>query len=86
MAEARVEADNILAAVEKAKRNEAYAELPDAERDGLNRAIEQLQIAYRGENHKLIRDKIEALDQAGRTLAENMMNTAVRGALKGTKI
>jgi Fe-S protein assembly chaperone HscA len=86
LAEARVEADNILAAVEKAKRNEAYAELPDAEREGLNTAIEQLQTAYRGENHKLIRDRIEALDHAGRTLAENMMNTAVRGALKGTKI
>jgi Fe-S protein assembly chaperone HscA len=86
LAEARVEADNILAAVEKAKRNDAYTELPEDERQTLNNAIASLQNAYRTENHKLIRDKIEALDKAGHTLAENMMNTAVRGALKGTKI
>jgi molecular chaperone DnaK (HSP70) len=86
LAEARVEADSILAAVEKAKRNEAYSQLSEAERVGLTAAIEQLQAAYQGEDYKLIRDKIEALDHAGHTLAENMMNTAVRGALKGTKI
>jgi Fe-S protein assembly chaperone HscA len=86
LAEARVEADSILAAVEKAKRNEAYSDLSDAERDSLDSAIAQLQTAYAGDDYKLIRDKIEALDKAGHTLAENMMNTAVRGALKGTKI
>jgi molecular chaperone DnaK (HSP70) len=86
LAEARVEADNILAAVEKAKRNDAYTELPEEERQALNAAIASLQNAYRTEDYKLIRDKIEALDKAGHTLAENMMNTAVRGALKGTKI
>jgi Fe-S protein assembly chaperone HscA len=86
IAEARVEADSILAAVEKAKRNEAYAELPEEERQALNAAIAELQSVYHLEDHKRIRDKIEALDHAGHTLAENMMNTAVRGALKGTKI
>jgi Fe-S protein assembly chaperone HscA len=86
LAEARVEADNILAAVEKAKRNDAYTELPEDERHTLNAAIASLQNAYHTEDYKLIRDKIEALDKAGHTLAENMMNTAVRGALKGTKI
>jgi Fe-S protein assembly chaperone HscA len=86
LAEARVEADNILAATEKAKRNDAYTELPEEERQALNAAISQLQLAYHSEDYKLIRDKIEALDHAGHTLAENMMNAAVRGALKGTKI
>jgi Fe-S protein assembly chaperone HscA len=86
LAEARVEADSILAAVEKAKRNEAYTELSDEERQSLTAAIAHLQQAYQGSDYKLIRDKIEALDHAGHTLAENMMNTAVRGALKGTKI
>ena len=33
-----------------------------------------------------IQQKIEQLNQATLNLAENMMNTAVRGALKGTKI
>jgi molecular chaperone DnaK (HSP70) len=86
LAEARVEADGILAAVEKAKRNEAYADLPEEERNALLVAIAELQNAYRTDDYKLIRDKIEALDKAGHTLAENMMNTAVRGALKGTRI
>jgi hypothetical protein len=34
----------------------------------------------------LIRVQIDLLNRATETLAENMMNTAVRGALKGTKI
>jgi Fe-S protein assembly chaperone HscA len=86
LAEARVEADSILAAVDKAKRSEAYTELSETEREALTAAIAQLKAAYEGADHKLIRDQIEALDKAGHTLAENMMNTAVRGALKGTKI
>jgi Fe-S protein assembly chaperone HscA len=86
LAEARVEAASILAAVDKAKRNEAYSDLSDTERDALSAAVAQLQAAYQGTDHKAIRDRIEALDKAGHTLAENMMNTAVRGALKGTKI
>ena len=81
-----MEADSILAAIEKAKRNEAYSDLSDAERDALSAAIGHLQAAYQGTDHKAIRDRIEALDNAGHALAENMMNTAVRGALKGTKI
>jgi hypothetical protein len=34
----------------------------------------------------VILSKIETLNQATGKLAENMVNTAVRGALKGTKI
>jgi molecular chaperone DnaK (HSP70) len=86
IAEARVEADNILAAVEKAKRTDAYAELTDEERAALNKAISHVQLAYYYDNHRLLRAQIELLDKAGHKLAENMMNTAVRGALKGTKI
>jgi hypothetical protein len=41
---------------------------------------------YNESDHLLIRAKIDQLNQSTLTLAENMMNTAVRGALKGTKI
>jgi molecular chaperone DnaK len=41
---------------------------------------------YNDSDYLLIREKIERLNQSTRSLAENMMNTAVRGALKGTKI
>jgi molecular chaperone DnaK len=38
------------------------------------------------DDHLLIREKIDQLNDVTHHLAENMMNTAVRGALKGTKI
>jgi hypothetical protein len=43
-------------------------------------------MVYHGADHLLIRSAIEQLDAATRTLAENMMNTAVRDALKGARI
>ena len=86
VAEARVEADAIMAATEKAKRSDAYNELSESERDWIAAAINQLLLVYHSDDHKLIRAKIDGLDQAATTLAANMMNTAVSGALKGTKI
>jgi molecular chaperone DnaK len=84
--EARVEADTILAAVEKARRHDAYFELTDDERNLIDKALNELLLVYHAEDHHLILEKIEQLNQATMKLAENMMNTAVRGALKGTKI
>jgi len=84
--EARVEADSILAAVEKARRHDAYFDLSDDERAGIDKSVNELLLAYHSENLDLIRAKIEQVNQATQKLAENMMNTAVRGALKGTKI
>ena len=84
--EARVEADRILNAVDKAKGDDAYMELTDGERALVDNSIAELLLAYHGENHHLILDKLEALNKATMKLAELMMNTAVRGALKGTKI
>jgi molecular chaperone DnaK (HSP70) len=84
--EARVEADNIIAATEKAKANEAWNAMPASERNAIDGAIRDLQNVYHGQDHHEIQAKIEALNEATQTLAENMMNTAVRGALRGTKI
>jgi len=84
--EARVEADTILAAVEKARRHDAYFELSDEERSAIDRAINELLLVYHSDDHHLILNKNEQLNQVTMKLAENMMNTAVRGALKGTKI
>ena len=86
LAEARVEADAILAATDKAKQSDAYMELSEEERKEINSAINQLLMAYHHDDHLLIRVQIDLLNRATETLAENMMNTAVRGALKGTKI
>ena len=84
--EARVEADTILAATEKARRNDAYFELSGDERAAIDKALNELLLVYHADDHHLILDKLEQLNQATTKLAENMMNTAVRGALKGTKI
>ncbi len=84
--EARVEADRILAAVDKAKQNDAWFELPAAEQAAVDLAINELLLSYHGDDYVLIQRKMDALDHASRGLAETMMNSAVRGALKGTKI
>ena len=84
--EARVEADTILAALEKAKANDAWLELTPAEQAAVDRALNELLLVYHAEDHALIRGRIEQLDGVSRKLAEIMMNTAVRSALKGTHI
>ncbi len=84
--EARVEADSIIAALEKARNNEAYYELEEGERESIDRSVNELLTVYHSDDHLLIRAKIDELNNATVHLAENMMNTAVRGALKGTKI
>lgn len=84
--EARVEADNILLATEKAKQSQAWLDLPEEERTAIHRAIAELQVVYHGSDHLLINAKIENLNHATMKLAENMMNSAVSSALKGTKI
>ena len=86
VAQARVDADAILLAVDKAKRNDAYAELESVERNRIEDAIHELLRVYHGADHHLIREKIDLLNDVTHHLAENMMNTAVSSALKGTKI
>src|SRR5579871_3116065 len=84
--EQRLEADAVMAAVQKARQHEAYFELTDQERAAIDRAFNELLVVYHHDNHHLIASKVAQLDQATMKLAENMMNSAVRGALKGTKI
>jgi Fe-S protein assembly chaperone HscA len=84
--EARVEADTILAAIEKARQNDAWFDLSAAERREVDTAANRLLLAYHADDHLPIRAGIESLNAVTMKLAENMMNTAVRTALKGTKI
>jgi Fe-S protein assembly chaperone HscA len=84
--EARVEADNIIAATEKAQQNAAWHTLSGDEQAAIEAAKRNLQSVYHGDDHHLINAKLEELNQATQKLAENMMNTAVGSALKGTKI
>jgi Fe-S protein assembly chaperone HscA len=84
--EARVEADSILAAVKKARNDDAFRSLSTEVRAKIDWDVQVLLRVYNESDYLLIREKIEQLNQSTHALAENMMNTAVRGALKGTKI
>ncbi len=84
--EARVESDRILGALESAKQSEAWFELPEEDKAAIQTAHNELLLAYHGDDHRLIQAHMDKLDKASLKLAENMMNSAVRGALKGTKI
>jgi molecular chaperone DnaK (HSP70) len=84
--EARVEADNILLATAKAQKNDAWLALEAGEQQRIQDAVQELLAVYHGADHHAINQRIENLNQATMVLAESMMNTAVRGALKGTKI
>jgi molecular chaperone DnaK len=59
---------------------------PLEERAAVDKAVSELLVVYHSQDYLLIRAKIDQLNEATLSLAENMMNTAVRGALKGTKI
>jgi molecular chaperone DnaK (HSP70) len=84
--EARVEADTILSAVDKAKANDAWLLLSEEERASVDLAVNQLLAVYHADDHKLILDHIAKLDAVTVRLAETMMNSAVQDALKGTRI
>ncbi len=84
--EARLEADQILAAVEKARAHEAWGEMTPTEQVLIERALKELLTVYHSEDHELIRAHIELLNQTTMRLAELMMNAAVRTALKGKTI
>jgi molecular chaperone DnaK len=84
--EARVEADAVMAAVDKARHEDAYQDLNEAERAAIDRAMNELLVVYHSDDHMLIRDKIDGIDQATQSLAEAIINSVAEKALKGTKI
>src|SRR5436305_3784929 len=57
--EARLEADTIIGAAEKAKQNPAYDDLTEEERGAINKAHNELLVVYHSDDHLLIREKID---------------------------
>jgi molecular chaperone DnaK (HSP70) len=86
LAGARVDADAILLATAKAQKNDAWIALSDEDRQAITDAVNRLKGAYNAEDHNVIRAQIEHLNEVTHSLAEQMMNTAVSSALKGTKV
>jgi Fe-S protein assembly chaperone HscA len=81
--EARLEADTILDAVDKAPSSPAWGLLLDQEKLAIETARAHLVSVKPGTDLKAIRDAITALDQTTRNFAEKMMEAAVSGAMRG---
>jgi molecular chaperone DnaK (HSP70) len=81
--EARNEAETILAAVERAPRSPAWAQLRGEEQAAIAAARDRLAQLRQGDNAAQIREATLALDQATRRFAELMMEAAVSTALRG---
>jgi molecular chaperone DnaK (HSP70) len=84
--EARTEAEAILAATQKALASAQAANLPNAERENIDAAVTALKESVSGSDYKLIRKRIDELNQATMHLAELVMNSAVSTALQGRKL
>ena len=84
--EARNEAESILAATEKGLAGEAAGALGAQERAGIGDAMAALREVMGGEDYKLIRARIDALNQATAGLAEAMMNSVLHATVEGKKL
>jgi Fe-S protein assembly chaperone HscA len=81
--EARNEAETILTALEKGRKNAAWEQLSSRERANIQGQKTALQATMKEEDYQAIRIAIDALNQGTLRLAELMMDSAVGAALKG---
>jgi molecular chaperone DnaK len=84
--EARTEAETILAATAKALNSSQAAILPHAEREAIDAAVAALKESVSRSDYKLIRKRIDELNNATMHLAELVMNSAVSTVLEGRKL
>jgi molecular chaperone DnaK len=84
--EARTESEAILSATTKALANPQSAHLPAEERTKIDASVAALQASAAATDYKLIRKRIDELNQVTEHLAEVLMNSAVQSALEGRKL
>src|SRR5579864_3659414 len=84
--EARTESESILTATQKALASPAGTSLPQEERVAIDAAVGALKESVSGSDYKLMRKRIDELNQATMHLAELVMNSAVSTALQGRKL
>jgi len=83
LVEARNEADTILTALEKGRKNPAWEQLTSQERSNIDKLAKALRAVMSEDDYQAIRNGVEALNQGTMRLAELMMDSAVGAALKG---
>jgi molecular chaperone DnaK len=81
--EARNEAETMLAALEKGRKNPAWVQLTSQERVNVGKLETALRAVMKADDYPAIRTAIDALNQGTMHLAELMMESAVGTALKG---
>jgi molecular chaperone DnaK len=84
--EARTEAGTILSATAKALANPQSEALSEEERARIDAYASALEESVAGKDYKLIRKRIDELNQATEHLAELLMNSVVSTALEGRKL
>jgi molecular chaperone DnaK len=81
--EARNEAETMLTALEKGRKNPAWEQLSSQERTTVGKLETALRAVMNADDYQAIRTAIDALNQGTMHLAELMMESAVGTALKG---
>ena len=84
--EARTESEAILAATQKALTSTSSVTLSAEERATIDQSVAALKESVAGNDYKLIRKRIDELNQATTHLAELVMNGVVSTALEGRKL
>ncbi len=84
--EARNEGRTVLDACVRSRREEEYMQLPSDEKRTIETAFETLTSAITTEDHQVIRDAIEQLNEKTMRLAEIIMNAAIGKALKNKRV
>src|SRR3984957_12402580 len=84
--ESRTEADTILHATEKTLRDPRSSELSADERRSIDESVAALRAAVATTDYKLIRQRIDELNQATMHLAEILMNSALQTAVQGKRL
>jgi molecular chaperone DnaK (HSP70) len=83
--EARIEAETVIRAAQKALQEHAQELIEDDERKAIKAALDDLSQVVGGDNHQLIRQRTKVLDDASQHLAEIIMDSALVAALKDRK-
>ncbi len=84
--EARNEAETILHATEKSLADEQSSEIDPEERARIDASVAALRESMAGTDYKLVRTRIDELNEATTHLAELLMNRAIATALEGKKL
>ena len=84
--EASNEAEAILGATHRALGEYGDGQVPGEERAAIARAVAALEEAARGRDHQRIRGRIDALNEVTMPLAERMMDSVLKAALRNKSV